>query len=96
MIGRNLTDRVHCMPNNDLPEKKAPHRMATAYKHQAPEQVTDQELDAMIQESAERADRVIQNAREKMTPEDRARADKNATEILERASTAAKQSQRGA
>jgi len=70
--------------------------MATAYKPQVPEEVTEQEFDAMIRESAEKANRVIQEARSKMTPEDRERADKNANAILEDASASAKRSQRGA
>jgi hypothetical protein len=55
-----------------------------------------QELNAMIRESAERANSVIQKAREKMTPEERERADKNASAILDHASAAAKRSRRGA
>ena len=76
--------------------KKGPKSMATAYKPQAPDEVTDQELNAMIKDAAERANRVIQEARGKMTPEDRDRADKNANAILEDASASAKRSQRGA
>jgi hypothetical protein len=96
MIGCELTDRVHCMANNNLHQKKGPHRMATAYKPQAPEEVTDQQLDAMIKQAAEKANRVIQKARSKMTPQDRERADNNANAILEDASASAKRSQRGA
>jgi len=73
--------------------KKGPHRMTTACKAETPEQVSDREISAKIRAFAEKADRVIQKAREKMGPEEREQADKNANSILENASAAAKRSQ---
>jgi hypothetical protein len=70
--------------------------MATAYKPTTPEEVIDCALDAAIRESAQKAHAVIQKARERMSPEDRERADRNGEAILNEASAAAKRSQRGA
>jgi hypothetical protein len=70
--------------------------MATACKPQTPEQVHEQELDAQIEAHARKAHRIIQKARAKMTPEDRKRADENASAILDDASAAAKQARRRA
>ncbi len=76
--------------------KKGSHRMATASKPESQLEIEDRELDATIRGLAERAHRVIQKARGKMTPEDRERADRNATEILDAASAAAREVQRRA
>lgn len=83
------------MANNNLPRKKGP-RMATAYKPETEEQISEQQLDATIKAFAEKANRVIQNARGKMTLEERERADRNANAILEDASAAVKEAQRRA
>lgn len=76
------------------PPKKGPGRMRTT--QEAPEQMSDRELDRTIRGFAEKANSVIQKARSKMTPEERERADRNANAILEDASAAAKRSQRRA
>jgi hypothetical protein len=91
-----LTGRVHCMPKEQYPPKKGPHGMSTASNRVTREEIEDSELDAQIKASAEKASRIIQKARSKMTPEDRERADRNADAILEAASVAAKQSRRRA
>ena len=70
--------------------------MTTACKAEISDRVSDQELDAMIKASAEKAHRIIQKARSKMTPKEREQADKNANAILEAASVAAKESRRRA
>jgi hypothetical protein len=76
--------------------KKGPHRMATASKPESQLEIEDRELDATIKALAEKANRVIQKARSKMTPEDRERADQNANAILDAASAAAREAQRRA
>jgi hypothetical protein len=63
--------------------------MVTACKPQTPEQLHEHELDAQIEAHARKANRIIQKARAKMTPEDRKRADENS-------SAAAKQARRRA
>jgi len=70
--------------------------MATAYKPENAEQVNDRQLDATIKALAKKAHRAIQKARRKMTPEQRQRADQNASAILDEANAAAKQSRRRA
>ena len=70
--------------------------MRTAFKPEAPEQISDRELEATIRGFAEKANTIIQKARNKMTPEERERADRNANAILEDASAAAKRAQRRA
>jgi hypothetical protein len=79
-----------------IPPKKGPHRMATAYKPENAEQVGDQELNATIMEFAKKAHRVIQKARRKMTPTERAEADRNANEILDASSASAKRARKRA
>jgi hypothetical protein len=74
--------------------RKGPHRMATAYKPET--QQDDRDVDATIKAFAEKANRVVQNARAKMNPEERERADRNANSILGDASAAAKEAQRRA
>lgn len=76
------------------PPKKGSGRMRTA--QEAPERMSDRELDDTIRGFAEKAHNVIQKARSKMTPKERERADRNANAILEGASAAAKRSQRRA
>lgn len=75
--------------------KKGPHSVSTACKPETPE-MTDREVGALIKAHAEKAHRIIQKARRKMTPEERERADANANAILENASAAAKSSRRRA
>lgn len=70
--------------------------MTTACKPETPEQASDREIDATIKGFAEKADRVIQKARDKMTPDEREQADRNANTILENASAAVKRSRRRA
>jgi hypothetical protein len=82
------------MAKEGNPPKKGPGRMKTA--QEAPEQISDREVDATIRGFAEKAHSIIQKARSKMTPEERERADRNADTILEDASAAAKRAQRRA
>jgi vacuolar-type H+-ATPase subunit H len=82
------------MTKETNPPRKGPGRMRTA--QEAPEQMSDREVDATIRGFAEKAHNIIQKARGKMTPEQRERADRNANAILEDASAAAKRSQRRA
>lgn len=70
--------------------------MATASKPDSTEQFSNEQLDATIKAFAQKAHRVIQKARRKMTPEQREEADRNASAILDEASAAAKQSRRRA
>jgi hypothetical protein len=78
------------MAKDKLPPKKGPHGMRAASNRVTREEIEDSELDARIRASAEKANRIIQKARSKMTPEERERADKNANAILEDASVAAR------
>lgn len=70
--------------------------MATSCKPETPEQIADRQLEDQISASAEKAHRIIQKARRKMTREDREKADRNATAILDQASDAARHSRRRA
>lgn len=69
--------------------------MATAYKL-TDEEIADRELEADIAEFAAKAHATIEEARSKMSDEERTEADKKAKAIFARASAAAKSSQRRA
>jgi hypothetical protein len=84
------------MAKDKLPPKKGPHGMRTASNRVTREEIEDGELDATIKGFAEKAHRIIQKARSKMTPQERERADRNANAILDDASAAAKEAQRRA
>jgi hypothetical protein len=72
--------------------KKGPHSVTIA----APKELKARDLDSTIRAFAKKAHRVIQKARRKMTPQERARADENANAILEHASAASKSTRRRA
>jgi hypothetical protein len=82
------------MANNSNPPKKRPS-MATAYKL-TDEEIAERELEADVAEFAAKANATIQEARSKMTDEERVEADTKAQAIFDRASAAAKSSRRRA
>jgi hypothetical protein len=89
------------MAHKPPPPKKGPQGVKTAFKRRANdetyrEQVTDTELESKIAALAQKTYRVIQKARSKMDPVERARADRNANEILDEASAAARRPRRRA
>lgn len=63
--------------------KKGPHRMTTACKPETNEQVARREFKAEVDAFFEEVHSVIQNARNRMTDEERDKADKEAKAILE-------------
>jgi len=78
-----------------IPPKKGP-RMATSCKPETPEQIKAQREAAQLRTFAEKAERIIDEARSKMAPEDRERADRNVNATLDAASASVKQSRRRA
>ena len=76
--------------------KKGPHHVTTTRKPRSNEELERQELETEINAFISRAHGAIQDAREKMTDEEVAKADKEAEAILKAASDSAKSSRRSA
>ncbi len=75
------------------PPKKGPHKTMSC-KPSASPRLSDQQIEEEIKAFAEKAQSAIENARSKMSAEERAKADRNADAIFDRASAAAKGSRR--
>lgn len=75
------------------PPKKGPHRMTTACKPETRDDVARRELSKEVDAFAQKAHNAIQEARSKMTEEERQKADQEAKKILDRATSTAKSSQ---
>jgi hypothetical protein len=84
------------MANNNPLRKKGPHRMATAYKPETQEELRDQALDMEVDAFAKKAHHAIEDARGKMSPTEKAKADAEAKAIFDRATSAAKSSRHSA
>lgn len=92
-----LAGTVHCMAKEKYPPKKGPHRMATASKPEVREEIADRKLAREVDAFVDKVHSTIEEARSKMSEEERREADAKAEAIFRRGATCgAKSSPRSA